>query len=441
MTTGCSPSSWLALGLAAGRLASAGSALRRPAPGRRAARRAFQRDQDRSPATFATTTGRRDVVDSRDVTVNVDHTTEPARRERVQISWSGRPPQRWPRGRTRTARTGSSRSTRSSSCSAAASTTRRCPRAAGLARDVLDVDASAAVAVDATPPSAVWRTTCTPPRPTRSRRAGCRRRPGRVPRHVPTSRPHLTPFVAASGKVYAACTADDDAAGGRRSAPRSRRPRWRRSPTPTATGRSNFEVRSDIENESLGCSDTVPCSIVVIPIMGISCVDADTECRRTGRFAPGSEQLRQRRASTSRCRPLYWWSASNWRNRVAVPLDVRPAAGRVRRARHARPHRLLRLRADEPGFAAVVARRTAWTRSGSSSSTTGCPTRPPSPGRERRRRRPRSSRARTTPARRCRSATRRRRSPASRSATSSTARQHRASAPTCSSTPGCWPSC
>ena len=36
-------------------------------------------------------------------------------------------------------------------------------------------------------------------------------------------------------------------------------------------GTVQFEVRSDVENESLGCNHKVACSIVVIPINGISC--------------------------------------------------------------------------------------------------------------------------------------------------------------------------
>ena len=85
------------------------------------------------------------------------------------------------------------------------------------------------------------------------------------------------------------------------------------------TGDIQFEVRSDAENESLGCSSAVPCSIVVIPIMGISCIDADAGCRQSGYFAPGSSNFTNLGANEA-VSPMFWWSASNWRNRFAVPL-------------------------------------------------------------------------------------------------------------------------
>ena len=50
----------------------------------------------------------------------------------------------------------------------------------------------------------------------------------------------------------------------------------------TGSGSVQFEVRSDVENESLGCNDKVDCSIVVIPINGLSCdVPADRRRRPT----------------------------------------------------------------------------------------------------------------------------------------------------------------
>ena len=67
------------------------------------------------------------------------------------------------------------------------------------------------------------------------------------------------------------------------------------------TGSVQFEVRSDVENESLGCNDKVACSIVVIPINGLSlrpAVRAADDGRQRlpqGRPVPaGLEQLRQR---------------------------------------------------------------------------------------------------------------------------------------------------
>ena len=116
------------------------------------------------------------------------------------------------------------------------------------------------------------------------------------------------------------------------------------------TGQAEFEIWTAQQNASLGCSSTVQCSLVAVPIMGISCDaaaaslppedrptdDPETtdvneidqvrsECEKTGQYAAGAQQ-----ASTD---PLHsdvavtgalWWSASNWRNRITVPLSIAP---------------------------------------------------------------------------------------------------------------------
>ncbi len=119
------------------------------------------------------------------------------------------------------------------------------------------------------------------------------------------------------------------------------------APTGTdGTGTASFDIWTAQENESLGCSITVPCSLVMVPIMGISCdpaaaglpaedrppadvVDvAAAECEKTGRYAPGqqfSSDVRFGPGDTSVVGAL-WWSASNWRNRITVPLGFAPAA-------------------------------------------------------------------------------------------------------------------
>jgi hypothetical protein len=92
------------------------------------------------------------------------------------------------------------------------------------------------------------------------------------------------------------------------------------------TGSVQFEVRSDTENESLGCSHEVDCSIVVVPIAGISCdlpatpmTTADEACRRGGRFLPGSSNFTSEGADQA-VSPALWWAASNWRNRFSIPI-------------------------------------------------------------------------------------------------------------------------
>jgi hypothetical protein len=98
-------------------------------------------------------------------------------------------------------------------------------------------------------------------------------------------------------------------------------------------GSAKFVVVSADQNASLGCSATVKCSLVVIPIMGISCDvtgagvpadqvnSVDTECRATGRNAPGqllatASEFFVDAAVTGE----FWWSASNWRNRITIPI-------------------------------------------------------------------------------------------------------------------------
>ena len=225
-------------------------------------------------------------------------------------------------------------------------------------------------------------TTSTPTDADSGRRVRARRRSrAGVPRRDPTpSRPTSPRSWPPTARSTPACDARRRCRPRRRSAPPSRPPRSRPSPTSTATGQVQFEVRTDVENESLGCNDKVACSIVVIPIEGISCARR-SDPRRACRRAASSSRARATsptRASTRPSRRLLWWSASNWRNRFSIPITfgLPPDACDVLDDRAA--DRLLRLRADGPGRRCSGRRRTAWTRSGSSSSTTRCPTRPAS---------------------------------------------------------------
>jgi hypothetical protein len=106
------------------------------------------------------------------------------------------------------------------------------------------------------------------------------------------------------------------------------------------TGFTRFDVRDSINNGSLGCSTTVPCTMVAIPIMGISCdvtasglpsadvptgtdaTDASTECMRTGHFKPGSLLPSAVGDNDRAVSGELWWSASNWRNRISVPITM-----------------------------------------------------------------------------------------------------------------------
>jgi hypothetical protein len=104
------------------------------------------------------------------------------------------------------------------------------------------------------------------------------------------------------------------------------------------TGSADFDVWTVDENASLGCSDTVKCALVAIPIMGISCDAygtqlpdgarpagsvtgaADAACRATGAYPPGSAND-PGTPSNAAVSGALWWSPSNWRNRITVPLE------------------------------------------------------------------------------------------------------------------------
>lgn len=112
-------------------------------------------------------------------------------------------------------------------------------------------------------------------------------------------------------------------------------------------GQASFPLWTKSENATLGCSATVACSLVVVPIVGISCdawgnklsspqlqangnpltpnnkSAADASCRRTGAYQPGDTRDSTQSADQA-VRGAYWWSASNWHNRITVPLAFAP---------------------------------------------------------------------------------------------------------------------
>ena len=51
---------------------------------------------------------------------------------------------------------------------------------------------------------------------------------------------------------------------------------------------------------------------------------ADTTCRKTGAYQPG--ETKSSTTSDQAVRGNLWWSASNWRNRITVPLTFAPPA-------------------------------------------------------------------------------------------------------------------
>ena len=104
------------------------------------------------------------------------------------------------------------------------------------------------------------------------------------------------------------------------------------------TGSAKFDVFTADENATLGCSQTVACSLVAVPIMGINC-DRPADCRRrrrrpssrqceaTGASAPGSLAQSPAGDRDLTVSGSLWWSPSNWQNRITVPLTSHRCRG------------------------------------------------------------------------------------------------------------------
>lgn len=271
-------------------------------------------------------------VDTRTVTVDVDLTTQLQDRERIRVSWTGAHP------------TGG----RTSDPFGANGLGQEYPVVILLCRGV----ENPAGDQEAISPETCWTTS-------RNERNGSQSAPNAVwahdlyadPAYVavggsadpwpvacePDSalfRNLLVPFRAANGTVYWQCTPNgtDPATGAPyvTTAPEQATDAALpandvfASTAPDGTGDMLFEVRTDEVNESLGCSDQVDCSLVVIPIMGISCKDQDSLCRKTGIWAPGTLRSDVGDGYDYAVSGDFWWSASNWRNRFSVPLDFAP---------------------------------------------------------------------------------------------------------------------
>ena len=110
---------------------------------------------------------------------------------------------------------------------------------------------------------------------------------------------------------------------------------------PNGLGDTKFTVWSAQDNASLGCSQTVACALVAVPVLGVSCDVAAAslpapdrpptsdaaaitkDCASTGNYTAG-QQFNGTDPAPSVSGRL-WWTASNWRNRITVPLTFAPA--------------------------------------------------------------------------------------------------------------------
>jgi len=112
----------------------------------------------------------------------------------------------------------------------------------------------------------------------------------------------------------------------------------------SGSGSARFNIRDAQDNASIGCSDTIACALVAIPILGISCdvagaatpnlpstdvptvgAEADqakADCTQTGFYAPGALASSNAPHNQAAVSGSLWWSASNWRNRISFPLTL-----------------------------------------------------------------------------------------------------------------------
>lgn len=261
--------------------------------------------------------GTEEVVDSRQVTVRLSHTDQLRGRERVKVSWTGARPS----------------GARAADPYGENGLSQEYPVVVMQCRGTDDPAASAAERVRpetcwtstrqqrslaVSERTAVWRHDLYATDPAREPKSGRDPFPATECNDPASLSSHVTPFQARDGKEHLACTAETmppEAAVGAAYPPAE----VAAFTGADGSGGVSFEVRSDVENRSLGCSATVACSIVVVPIMGVSCLDDDRECRRAGRWLPGSSNFAQQGIDLA-VSPQLWWSESNWRNRFTFPV-------------------------------------------------------------------------------------------------------------------------
>lgn len=265
---------------------------------------------------FRSADGVNETVDRREVTLKVDHTKNLRGRERVKIAWSGARPS-GARAADPYGENGLNQEYPLVLLQCRGIDNPKLPAAQQIQPETCFTSTRQQRSQTTSPSFAVWRHDLYATEANRGEKSGLDPIPAAC-KDIAGFSTHVTPFKAASGKVYPSCTGETmppEAAVGASFPP---------SEVAAFTGKDgkgeiNFEVRSAVENESLGCTDDTPCSIVAIPIMGLSCIDADRECRRTGRFEPGSSNFANDGIDAA-VSPVYWWSESNWRNRISVPL-------------------------------------------------------------------------------------------------------------------------
>lgn len=258
------------------------------------------------------------VVDERRVTVRVDKTRELRGRQRISVSWSGAHPSA-ARAANPYGELGLAQEYPVVLLQCRGVDDPNVPTAQQVSPETCWTSSRAQRSQSAVERAAVWRSDLHATDADREPRAGMNPFPDpETCTDAGVLSTRLTPFRAVDGTVFPACSSDTmppEAAVGAAFPPAEQAA----FTDLDGNGSAAFEVRTAVENESLGCSDRVDCTLVVIPIMGLSCVEGAAECRKEGRFVAGSSNFANEGVDAA-VSPAYWWSASNWRNRISIPL-------------------------------------------------------------------------------------------------------------------------
>ena len=303
---------------------------------------------DTGPVTVSSTVSRHEVVsgtdqvvDTRNVTLNVGQTVNLAGRQEINVSWSGAHP------------TGGIVANQNSAQA-------QYEEYPFVLLECRGIDSTSVAPSQQLTPQTCWTQTW-------SERyqdsLGDTYPPYRLDEFAPSS--DLAPIVGAPSPLPASCNGDEDApvqywvpfdsasgtvypggnAGCAGEAPESNDVGGGALPSnetfgvtgTNGQGNANFDVFTSQQNSDLGCTQGVPCALVAVPIMGISCNpgvqtspppgSSDvTACEATGAYAPGSNAdtgVYEDGADLAVTGAL-WWSSSNWRNRITVPLSFAP---------------------------------------------------------------------------------------------------------------------
>lgn len=263
-------------------------------------------------------TGEDRVVDSRRVTVRVSKTQSLRGRERIRVSWDGARPSA-ARAASPFGEEGLAQEYPVVILQCRGVDDPSVPAERRLSPETCWTSTRAQRSQSVVNRTAVWRHDLFATEQDRAQKSGPDPFPAAACDDIESFSSRVVPFRAASGRIHLSCTAETmapEAAVGAAFPPAEQAA----FTDLDGRGETQFEVRSAVENESLGCSHEVDCTLVVIPIMGISCLDADAECRKRGRFVVGSSNFAKDGIDAS-VGPAYWWSESNWRHRFSVPLD------------------------------------------------------------------------------------------------------------------------